>query len=430
MFITHVNGEEVSASTVIYGTPSFNPVYKKYAKNKEVSLEEQLQVILRSNQNSNEEASSTNTSDNKNGDANKLFYLLTEKWNGANISVFKYVDAKNRWFVSAKARSSPFVKDASRFLSWDSYFSNVKTVLLRHKALVEVVEKIADEQEEAEEAEEGKEETTTNNSGSDSGDANVNAVTTGVWAMVVSNNKPQAPKKTSLKISLESELLKRLKEASIQSITFELCGTRCPHLVRYPFDIDLIPLFACSFTGAISPFLFDPSNSVQHQISPVFSLSADTARAPSSSSSPTTVVNKKREEILPFESIEALLEQCRNAQEADFNTNEAFRSKKGLSRDRYWYGHFATEGKVLYLLRRSNDSKEDSYECVNSRNSILNGKEMVSIFKVKPRDVRKYHWEQFDNNTMVIFVTRHDTSLHIFYSDRFICLGACFRSDR
>jgi hypothetical protein len=38
-------------------------------------------------------------------------YLLTNKWNGTNIQVFKYENEKGEILISAKQRMSPFVSD-------------------------------------------------------------------------------------------------------------------------------------------------------------------------------------------------------------------------------------------------------------------------------------------------------------------------------
>jgi hypothetical protein len=46
----------------------------------------------------------------------------------------------------------------------------------------------------------------------------------------------------------------------------------------------------------------------------------------------------------------------------------------------YWFDHFIEEGRVLYLVG------ED--KCVINRESL---------YKIKPKDIELYHWEQFDS---------------------------------
>jgi hypothetical protein len=45
------------------------------------------------------------------------------------------------------------------------------------------------------------------------------------------------------------------RKDEVQSITFELCGKKVPHLVKYDFELALMPLFITYTNGSISPVL-------------------------------------------------------------------------------------------------------------------------------------------------------------------------------
>ena len=55
-------------------------------------------------------------------------------------------------------------------------------------------------------------------------------------------------------------MLSLLSQQDVQSITFELCGSKFGELVKYNFSSGLIPLFSTTFTGQIRPYMFDPSS--------------------------------------------------------------------------------------------------------------------------------------------------------------------------
>jgi predicted kinase len=123
-----------------------------------------------------------------------------------------------------------------------------------------------------------------------------------------------------------------------QSITFELCGKKEPHLVAYDFDIALKPLFVTRQHGGIKPF------SLQFEC--------------------------KRD---------SWQERCQKFQEDDYALNEEYRKKNGLEH-KYEYNHFATEGKVLY--------------CVDKNGYVIDR----TMYKVKPKDIEEVHWQTFDKD--------------------------------
>ena len=129
-------------------------------------------------------------------------------------------------------------------------------------------------------------------------------------------------------------------ESELQSISFELCGQKEPHLVHYDFDIDLKPLFKTHFDGKIKPI--DGSN----------------------------------HDFMNSSHLEA---HCKACQTVDWETNEKFRTDYGLD-VKYEYDHFATEGRVLYIL------DDDGF--IFDR----------TMYKIKPKDIEEVHWQTFDNN--------------------------------
>jgi predicted kinase len=134
-------------------------------------------------------------------------------------------------------------------------------------------------------------------------------------------------------------LLMNLLYDSYQSISFELCGSKEPHLVKYDFDIDLKPLFYTRMNGRIEPYTYGNHRE--------FVDSANVVTA------------------------------CTYAQNLDTELNTSYRSSLRLPH-KYEYEHFAVEGKVLYLL-------DDDGICINR-----------TLYKVKARDVEEVHWQTFD----------------------------------
>lgn len=145
----------------------------------------------------------------------------------------------------------------------------------------------------------------------------------------------------SLLEDLHPHLMHLLQE-DIQSISFELFGKKEPHLVNYDVDINLVPLFVTYYDGRIRP----DSTAFIDQID------------------------------LAKNSIE---EVCKAQQQLDFDTNEAYRLKNGLT-IKYEYDHFETEGKVLYAM---------------DKDGFLIDRTM---YKIKPKDIEEVHWQTFDRD--------------------------------
>jgi len=128
-------------------------------------------------------------------------------------------------------------------------------------------------------------------------------------------------------------------DPSSHAISFELCGTKEPHLVAYEFALQLKPLFTIHKNGKIRPILHGS----------VYVVDNDTD----------------------------IVGMCKYDQEYDFKKNEGYRKSKGLTH-KYEYNHFITEGKVLYLLDK------DGF--------VIND----TMYKIKPKDIEEVHWARFD----------------------------------
>jgi hypothetical protein len=130
-----------------------------------------------------------------------------------------------------------------------------------------------------------------------------------------------------------------------QSITLELCGQNIPHLVKYPFDIGVKPLFYTTHDGKIKPIIH-AQGVTEHG---------------------------------PFEYTDknVLINLCEKLQKQALETNIQYRLTNGLS-NKYEYDHFVAEGFVLYLC--------DTDRYVMNR----------IMYKVKPSDIEEVHWSKFD----------------------------------
>jgi len=182
LFLTHINDFELVSPQIIYGAPKINFPYQK--KNNISSLDEN------NNNNSNFDRSHFIQFDT-NGVSQ---YCLTNKWNGANILVFKYTDNNGNTFISAKPRATTFITESIQ----GNYVTLVKEAL------------------------------------------NVQSVNPPSLTLT----SPHLP-----------ELLTPLLSANVQSIDFELCGRKLRHLVKYDFDIRMEPLFVTHYDSTITPVL-------------------------------------------------------------------------------------------------------------------------------------------------------------------------------
>lgn len=208
-------------------------------------------------------------------------YYVATKWNGMNVLFFKYTDEDGNTYVTGKSKGSASLADGT----FGNFFTSTLQVL-----------------------------------GFDGG-----VPEGGLW-----KNLPAR--------------LALLANPLVQSLTFELCGNKEPHLVKYDFDLDLQPLFSTTVSGQISPIIVSPEEG--------------------------------GDVLHPFDQAE-VVRVCKEYQERDFALNEEYRKAHGL-KHKYEYNHFATEGHVLYLL----DAKQH-----------LIGRTM---YKVKPRDIEEVHWGNFD----------------------------------
>jgi len=143
-----------------------------------------------------------------------------------------------------------------------------------------------------------------------------------------------------------------LDNEKVQSMTFELCGNKFPHLVKYDFEVSMEPLFQTFNDGVIQP--------IQNSKGPRFNV-------------PTLLPTGKFDKA---QLGKILSDYQRDALAA----NEKHRKDNNLKKC-YWYDHFFVEGLVLYLLDKDGN--------------LIN---RDSMYKIKPQDIELFHWEQFDVN--------------------------------
>jgi predicted kinase len=148
-------------------------------------------------------------------------------------------------------------------------------------------------------------------------------------------------------------LLARLANKKIQSMSFELCGSEVPHLVRYEFPLLLKPLFCTTMDGKIYPMA-----------------SAE-----------------DKELVLTGQFDPKLSRLCLQRRQEDLERNELFRAQRSL-RKCHWIGHFATEGSVLYLL---------------DKNGGLAHREGFML-KIKPSDIEAVHAVQIDQDVQQLLL--------------------------
>ena len=236
LYITHVNGIQCG-SQFIFGTPKLAYPYTDESTKREY----------------------------KEVDADS--YYIAEKWNGMNVSFFKYKDATGKQFISAKSKGAPFLSDSD--------IGNFLTL--------------------TQEAMDAKD---------------------------------------------TQAILADFEKSKLQSITFELCGSKEPHLVKYDFEIALKPLFSTRQHGGIRPF--------ENMLEGVLKSSARSWQR-----------------------------MCKTHQELDFDANELYRETNKLEH-KYEYNHFATEGKVLF--------------CLDKNGYVIDR----VMYKIKPQDIEEVHWQRFD----------------------------------
>jgi len=255
LYITHVNGQKLRKDQIIFGTPKLAYPYTKAGYDTQT-----YKSMIRL-------------------EGKCASYLISTKWNGTNVLIYKYTDDNGKVYVSAKSKGGVFIHNTQfgDFLD-----------LTRE-------------------------------------------------ALGMSSN----PRDT-IRIDDLPEILSDLKDPKIQSKTFELCGKKEPHLVKYDFSISLKPLFVSYYDGRIAPCI-DPKSTLGP---------------------------------FPFDP-KKMVEDCSKCQQEDLTANEEYRKKNNL-KHRYEHNHFITEGRVLYLLDDQNRNLSRT------------------MYKIKPKDIEEVHWGNFD----------------------------------
>ncbi|KAN0008845.1 hypothetical protein ACTFIU_009511 [Dictyostelium citrinum] len=335
--IVKVDNQELEDYQLIYSVPKIqsfkkdiliqqpSPPQKQQQKSETTDVDEEKEEIANVKTTTTPTTTPTITKFNS--------YYISNKWNGMNIQVFKYNGADGKVYISAKPRASPFIQND-----------------LKSGPIIDFINEIfsRDQIEITTENDGDYFKVTTNFNNNNSNNKSDDGATTTTTKLIV-------PK------LIESLFLK--KEKDIQSIVFELCGNKLPHIVKYDFDIDLKPLFTISTQGGLIKPIIDSDNR-DGQIQFVQYVKKD----------------KENEAQEQEEENQKLIQLVEEIKFKLLKENQEFRKVNGLSENMVWFNHFAQEGRVLYLL--------------NDNGTLINHRQ---IYSIKPKDAEKSHWEQFDN---------------------------------
>eukprot|EP01080_Neovahlkampfia_damariscottae_P003008 gene3008-5018_t len=230
-------------------------------------------------------------------------YYIMNKWNGMNVLFYKYFDKNGKGFISAKSKGTAFLANTEY-----GHFLNLSLLSLDKKLVAKKEKENSD----------------------------------GLFRDQLGFLIP----KVDLFNSPPNFFIKKLaNDKNIQSMSFELCGQKEPHLVHYNFDIKLQPLFYQTVNGEIAPIIEEIDKEYIYG---------------------------------PIEyDQEKLVKDCMECQKRDLEANEKYRKEKNLQH-RYEHDHFIVEGKVLYAL--------------DEKGFILKR----TMYKIKPKDIEEVHWGTFD----------------------------------
>lgn len=214
MYISAVNGSPLPRSVIIYGMPSINDIHR--SKNQDNNNWRSNRNGTAGSSNSKPSTSSSAPSSSASMDTNpspspsnptssgsenanrnpwaqiqptsRVF--IANKWNGINLTVFKYQDAKNNNFVSAMSRGHASLRG--------ELFTAFCTLL----------------------------------------------------QINLDNRRTAAQSSSTTQLNNAFPLL---TQPEIQSVTYELIGKQFAQLVAYDFDNKIQPLFATTFDGTMIP---------------------------------------------------------------------------------------------------------------------------------------------------------------------------------
>lgn len=142
-----------------------------------------------------------------------------------------------------------------------------------------------------------------------------------------------------------------LADTTLQSISYELCGKKEPHLVEYDFDLELKPLFKVKYNGDILPETYGSVSTI-----------SGCMHAPLENGSDKT---------------KTIHDAINGFKATSYEANKKYRKERNLT-VKYEYNHFASEGTVLYVL---------------DENGVTLDRTM---YKIKPPDIEEVHWARFD----------------------------------
>lgn len=328
MYISAVNGAPLSRPTIIYGMPSVNDIFKAGNQNNNnwrsnrrgpsggnnsPATSSSSAAGSSASMDSDASAASSNSAQGSSENTNRNPWsqieatsrvFIANKWNGINLTVFKYHDAQGRLFVSVMPRGHAFIR-GEQLTSFCSLLQ------------------------------------------------------------IAMDNRGLSAKTSST--SLLNNIFPILTQPELQSVTYELIGRQFAQLVAYDFDNKLQPLFATTFDGTMIPQAL---------------LSA--AVIPVKDSEEITVLLTDDALVIsgefgPYDFDASLLGSfSKSYRSRALELNKSFREARGL-KEGYRTEHFTTEGKVVFLL--------------NDFNGTVS---RTSLYKMKPSDTSKSHFEMLD----------------------------------
>lgn len=214
MYISAVNGTPLARPSIIYGVPSINEIHKAGGQNNNNWRSNRNGPKGGANSSSSPSSSAPSSSASMDTDApapssnptapstestnpnpwarieptSRVF--IANKWNGINLTVFKYQDTKGQTFVSVMPRGQAFLRG--------EIFESLCTLL----------------------------------------------------QIAVDSRRTAAQSSATAQLN---KVFPLLSQPEVQSVTYELIGKQFAQLVAYDFDNKLQPLFATTFDGTLIP---------------------------------------------------------------------------------------------------------------------------------------------------------------------------------
>lgn len=354
LLLTSINGQQLPEPQLVYGTPRMLYPYNKAEATTGDDGDDTITFDVSCEYDTFPSCHS--------------FYLAT-KWNGVNVVFFTYRDFTNHMYVSATTRGRVFFDD--------SVFGNIRSAVYR--IIARWFDKTEQEMSFPFPLAPALAATNAEDKTQDEGEPPAKGKS--------ASSPPGRQSRSSVKVIDISALppaLSLLQDPdNVQSISFELCGSEEPHLVAYPFALDLKPLFFTSPAGVISPII--PARPfLPPLVRDLLQPATTGAAAPSATGEADAKADAAdaalqfTERRLPFNDSQDLQRVCRDLQQWGEHQNRTWRKLKNLTQALFFH-HFIIEGWVLYLLNERGEAVARS-----------------KLYKIKAKDIEGSHYEKFD----------------------------------